>query len=159
MFETEFASYSEAFAGSGEMVVVRLVQEVMKAPENSLILLDDPEVSLHPGAQERLKYFLLDQIKMKRHQIIITSHSPSIIKDLPTKAIKVFYQNPKNGRFLITENVLPEEASFYIEFPVDSRKNITVEDKLARDLLEAVLTNMGAATKSLFNPLCGLNRE
>jgi predicted ATP-dependent endonuclease of OLD family len=48
MFETGFAKYSEAFAGSGEVAVVRLVREVLAAPPYSLILLDEPEVSLHP---------------------------------------------------------------------------------------------------------------
>ncbi len=38
--------YSEAFAGSGEFAVVMLVVEVTQAPANSLVLLDEPEVSL-----------------------------------------------------------------------------------------------------------------
>ena len=46
--------YTEAFAGSGEFAVVRLVTEILNAPERSLILLDEPEVSLHPGAQEKV---------------------------------------------------------------------------------------------------------
>lgn len=151
LFETKFASYSEAFAGSGEMAVVRLVTEVLSASESSLILLDEPEVSLHPGAQQRLKIFLLEQIKKKKHQVVLTSHSPSIIKDLPSKAIKVFYQNPGNGRFLIKEDMLPEEAFYHIEFPLDNRKTIIVEDKLAVEIIKAVLKRLGSETESLFN--------
>lgn len=151
LFVTEYAQYSEAFAGSGEMAVVRLVQEVLKAPDYSLILLDEPEVSLHPGAQERLKHFLLEQIQRKKHQIVITSHSPSFIKGLPIESIKVFYQNPQNGRFLVIEDMLPEEAFFHIEFNEESKKNITVEDKLAKDIIDALLTSLGAATQSLFS--------
>jgi predicted ATPase len=151
LFQTNFAKYSEAFAGSGEMAVVRLVREVLAAPDYSLILLDEPEVSLHPGAQARLKLFLLDQIKKKKHQIIITSHSPILIKGLPKEAIKVFNQNPSNGRFLINENLIPEEAFFHIEFPIDKRKNIIVEDKLAREILSSVLSDLGAASTNVFN--------
>lgn len=151
LFETDFAKYSEAFAGSGEMAVARLVYEVLKAPNYSLILLDEPEVSLHPGAQERLKVFLLDQIKRKKHQIVITSHSPSIVNGLPKESIKVFFQNPQTGRFHIKENLLPEEAFFHIEFPFDNKKRITVEDKLAKSIIESVLNKMGEATASLVN--------
>jgi predicted ATP-dependent endonuclease of OLD family len=79
LFETNFAKYSEAFAGSGEMAVVRLVREVLNAEQFSLILLDEPEVSLHPGAQSRLMIFLLEQIKIKKHQIVLTSHSQCLI--------------------------------------------------------------------------------
>lgn len=49
LFKTKHAEYSEAFAGSGEMAVVRLVREIIRAPKYALILLDEPEVSLHPG--------------------------------------------------------------------------------------------------------------
>ena len=151
LFQTEFANYSEAVAGSGEMAIVRLVREVLAADKFSLILLDEPEVSLHPGAQNRLQFFLLDQIKKKKHQIILTSHSPSLVKGLPKEAVKVFYQNPRNGRFLIKQNVLPEEAFYHIEFPVEKRKNIIVEDILAQEIVLAVLGKMGGAAKNLFN--------
>jgi len=151
LFQTDFAKYSEAVAGSGEMAVVRLVREVLGAENYSLILLDEPEVSLHPGAQTRLKLFLLDQIKNKKHQVVLTSHSPSIVKGLPKEAIKVFYQNPRNARFLVKENLTPEEAFFHIEFPVDNRKNIIVEDVLAQKLVSGVLSKMGKETESLLN--------
>lgn len=151
LFQTNFAKYSEAVAGSGEMAVVRLVREVLAAENYSLILLDEPEVSLHPGAQTRLKLFLLDQIKNKKHQVVLTSHSPSIVKGLPKESIKVFYQNPGNGRFLVKENLTPEEAFFHIEFPVDNRKNIIVEDVLAKEIVSGVLSKMGEETENLFN--------
>ncbi len=151
LFQTDFAKYSEAVAGSGEMAVVRLVREVLAANNYSLILLDEPEVSLHPGAQERLKLFLLEQIKLKKHQVVLTSHSPSIVKGLPKEAIKVFYQNPRNGRFLVRENLTSEEAFYHIEFPITKRKNIIVEDILAQEIVSGVLQKMGDATNNLFN--------
>lgn len=156
LFETTFAKYSEAFAGSGEMAVFRLVSEVLNAPPYSLILLDEPEVSLHPGAQERLKVFLLDQIIKKHHQIILTTHSPSIINGLPREGIKVFYQNPNTGRFFVKEDLLPEEAFYHIEFNIENKKSITVEDNLAKLIVDSVLDEMGEESKSIvdvkFNP-------
>jgi len=151
LFKTEFAKYSEAFAGSGEMAVVRLVKEVLSAKEYSLILLDEPEVSLHPGAQHRLKIFLLEQIKRKKFQVVLTSHSPSIVTSLPREAIKVFYQKPGDGRFIVKENLTPEEAFFHIEFPMENKHTIIVEDILAKQIVEGVLNVMGEETKNLFN--------
>lgn len=151
IFKTSHGEYSEAFAGSGEVAVARLVLKILEARDYSLILLDEPEVSLHPGAQSRLKIFLLEQIKLKKHQVILTSHSPSIIEGLPKEAIKVFYQNPSNGRFLIKEKLTPEEAFYHIEFPLVDKKNIIVEDILAQEILTEVLLNMGEETKNLFN--------
>lgn len=151
LFRTKHAEYSEAFAGSGEMAVVRLVREIVKAPEYSLILLDEPEVSLHPGAQERLTNFLLEQIKGKKHQVIVTSHSPSIIKHLPSQSIKALYQNPETGRFFVKENLLPEEAFFHIEVSLDNKKRIHFEDILAREIVDRVLESMGQERAQLFN--------
>lgn len=151
IFTSEHAVYSEAFAGSGEVAVVRLVLQLLNAPEYSLVILDEPEVSLHPGAQERLKIFLLEQIKFKKHQVVLSSHSPSIINGLPKEAIKVFSQNLNTGRFIIKENLTPEEAFYHIEFSVDDKMNIIVEDILAKSIFEGILSKMGDATKNLFN--------
>jgi predicted ATPase len=156
LFKASHANYSEAFAGSGEMAVVRLVQKVSKAPDYSLIILDEPEVSLHPGAQERLTNFLLEEIKRKKHQIVITSHSPSIIKNLPKEAIKVLYQNPSNGKFLVKEDLLPEEAFFHIEFSNENKKRVYFEDKLAKEIFYQVLKKLGTERESLFKLIYNL---
>ena len=153
LFKTQHAKYSEAFAGSGEMAIVRLVQEIVNAPSYSLIILDEPEVSLHPGAQERLTFFLLEQIKLKKHQIIVTSHSPSIIKHLPKEAIKVLYQNPNTGRFFIKENLLPAEAFYHLEFSLENKKRIHFEDLLAKEIVVSVLRKLGKEKEDLFK-LC-----
>ena len=57
-FTRNSINYSEAFAGSGEFVVIRIVKEILEAENKTLVLLDEPEVSLHPGAQEKLLEFL-----------------------------------------------------------------------------------------------------
>lgn len=67
-------SYSEANAGSGENAIINMVCTVLSVPNNSLILLDEPEVSLHPSAQKKLKIFLLQIIKKYHHQIVLSTH-------------------------------------------------------------------------------------
>ena len=133
--------YSEANAGSGEIAVVQLVRKVESAPENSLILLDEPEVSLHPGAQENLKLYLLESIKKKKLQVIISSHSPALIKGLPDSAIKLFKTN-ENGKFYIEENVHYQEAFYNIEDKVSDKKIIYCEDYAAQILIEKTLVYM-----------------
>ncbi len=150
-FSTSHANYSEAFAGSGEVAVVKLVLLTLEAKPHSLLLLDEPEVSLHPGAQDRLKLFLLEQIKKKKHQVVICTHSPSLVKGLPKESIKVFIQNIINGRFFVRENISPEEAFYHIELPIDKKKIILVEDILAKLILEEVLKEMGEAILNLFS--------
>jgi energy-coupling factor transporter ATP-binding protein EcfA2 len=149
IFETESYSYSEAFAGSGEMAVVRLVLEVLGAKQYSLILLDEPEVSLHPGAQKRLKFFLLDETRKKQLQVVISSHSPSMIEELPSNAIKVFSQLP-SGKFNVRNGITPHEAFYHLEQTNPARKTLIVEDFLSKEIINGVLKEMGDATASLF---------
>lgn len=149
IFETSSYSYSEAFAGSGEMAVVRLVLEVMGAKKYSLVLLDEPEVSLHPGAQKRLKHFLLEETRSNQLQVVISTHSPSIIEDLPSNAIKVFSQLP-SGKFNVRNGITPDEAFYHLEQTNPAKKTLIIEDLLSREIINGVLKEMGEATASLF---------
>ena len=133
--------YSEANAGSGETAVIRLVHSVINADEYSLILLDEPEVSLHPSAQKRVQEFLLVEIRKKKHQIIISSHSPALIKDLPKEAIKLFTTN-KNGYFHVQENVDYRLAFFELEEYANDKKTIICEDIDAKNLIERTLRTL-----------------
>ena len=99
---TEHYSYSEAFAGSGETAVAVLVHKMEKASDGSLIILDEPEVSLHPEAQRRLKDYLIEKVKVNKHQIVISTHSPFIIENLPNEAIKAFRISPETGSTEVT---------------------------------------------------------
>ncbi len=134
--------YSEANAGSGEIAVVQLVRQIEKAEDYSLILLDEPEVSLHPAAQENMKAYLLDAVKRKKLQVVISTHSPSIINGLPCSAIKLFKTN-KDGAFYIQEDVNYQEAFFNIEDKIDSKKIIYCEDEFAKKIIEKTLKQMG----------------
>ena len=125
-------SYSEAFAGSGEFAVVMLVLAVTGAKERSLILLDEPEISLHPGAQRKLMAFIRDQSKDRCHQFVLSTHSPTIISELPDDAIKVFRARPGDGKIeLLKQASAPADAFFRLGVPVSGEHVIFVEDKLA----------------------------
>ncbi len=149
LFSTQDLQYSEAFAGSGELSAAMLVYEVLNAPPNSLILLDEPEISLHPGAQTRLRQFLFEQIKLHKHQVIVSTHSPAFVDGLPSSAIKVFSTTP-GGKYSVVPERLPEEAFYEIGSPASAIKNVYTEDKLATEVVKAVIADMGDATSSIF---------
>ncbi len=133
--------YSEANAGSGETAVIQLVHKVMRADMFSLILLDEPEVSLHPSAQKKIQEFLLTEIKKKKHQVVISSHSPALVKELPKTAIKLFTTN-KNGFFRVQENVDYRMAFFEVEEYALDKKIIICEDIDAKVLIERALKHL-----------------
>lgn len=143
--------YTEAFAGSGEFSVVALVYAVHKAQEASLILLDEPEVSLHPGAQERLMNYMAESVKTKRHQVVLSTHSPAIVRNLPPNAIKLLLLDPYSGKVILPkQSSLAEEAFFHLGEPPTGKRMIVVEDKLATAVVQKVLQSEGEAFSQLF---------
>jgi len=149
-FSTSERSYTDAFAGSGESSVVRLVLEVEKAKEGSLVLLDEPETSIHPGAQDRMLAYLLDRTKRKKLQVVISTHSPTLVQYLPREAVKVFSLNAY-GLAEVIPNRPAEEAFHYIGHRYDARINIVVEDRLAQAVVNAAIRSRGEAFAKRFS--------
>ncbi|EET1586318.1 ATP-binding protein, partial [Escherichia coli] len=131
---------TEAFAGSGEFAIVSLILNIYSAKPNSLILLDEPEVSLHPGAQKRMMDVLYSIVEQKKHQVVISTHSPVIVNTLPKDAIKLFVFDEESETAKIVQNIAPDEA--FIELGHDiNKKTIIVEDKLAKAIIDKAIKN------------------
>lgn len=134
VFTTPNVAYSEAFAGSGEIAVVSLVVQVRAQKKETLILLDEPEVSLHPAAQKRLLHFLLEECRKKHHQVVFTTHSPHLVENLPSKAIKVFVPGALE-HFDVLNEVHPYAAFHRLGATSPSRIKVLVEDRLAKHIV------------------------
>ncbi|MGF7122571.1 ATP-binding protein [Rhodococcus sp. AG1013] len=134
--------YSEAHAGSGEFAIVRLVDAISEMDNNGLLLLDEPEVSLHPGAQKRLVNFLKRQVVRKGTQVVLSTHSPSIVEELPAEAIKLLSADPETGEVsLISDETHPSQAFFHIGHTTGLKnKRIMVEDALAAEIVSRAIT-------------------
>jgi predicted ATP-dependent endonuclease of OLD family len=130
VFSNSELEYSEAFAGSGEITVLNLVVRIREQSKHSLILLDEPEVSLHPAAQKRLLKFLMQECKKNHHQVVFTTHSPHMVEPLPSSAIKVFTEQ-ESGRFDIVNNTHPYAAFHRLGATLPGRVRVLVEDRLA----------------------------
>lgn len=135
LFEKPSHRYSEAFAGSGEVAVVSSVIKILAAEEYALVLLDEPETSLHPGAQRRFLEFLLTCIKQKNLQIIVSTHSPEFVDGLPERAIKVLEVTP-TGQVTVAASASPLVAFNRLGSARHDRLRVIVEDELARQIVE-----------------------
>ncbi|MDQ2086071.1 AAA family ATPase [Herbivorax sp. ANBcel31] len=131
--------YSEYNAGSGEFVVANMVDKIERMSSTSILLLDEPEVSLHPGAQKRLICYILEMIKRKKIQVIITTHSTNIIDRLPKSAIKCF-RKMENGTIAIGEETFFKNAFLELEADFVDKKYIIVEDGMAKNIIDRILT-------------------
>jgi hypothetical protein len=130
----------------------------MEAPPASLILVDEPEVSLHPGAQRKLMTFLAEQSKRRKHQIVISTHAQEIVRDLPREAIKVLHPSEKDGKVeLVSRYSDPSEAFFRIGIKLPRSKTIFVEDMLAAAVVKRAIRPLGESPNAQVEvrPLAG----
>lgn len=151
LFKTQHGRYSEAFAGSGEVAVTSCVVQVLKAEKGTLVLLDEPEVSLHPGAQERLLAFLIKQARTRLLQVVFSTHSPHLVTALPEDAIKSFHQLT-DGRFAIIPASHPYAAFRRLGVTGREKVRVIVEDRLAKFVVDqALLVHFDEATRGVFS--------
>lgn len=65
---------------SGEQHIIVLYYELLfKLKENTLLLMDEPEISLHIAWQKRIISDLQEILKLNRMDVIIATHSPAVI--------------------------------------------------------------------------------
>ncbi|MGO1995229.1 MAG: AAA family ATPase, partial [Lactiplantibacillus plantarum] len=109
--------------------------------------LDEVETSLHPGAQSKITKFLLNLIIYKKLQVVISTHSPQLVKDLPEKAIKNVYFDKINNSVNVKNKCLPSEAFNEIGFSVFGKCNVYVEDLNAKLLCKAIIADTNNTAK------------
>jgi hypothetical protein len=73
------AQYSENNMGFGEGRTLYLVDLLENSPEQSLFVIEEPETSLHENAQFELGRYFLDVCNRRHHQIILTTHSSTLL--------------------------------------------------------------------------------
>jgi DNA-binding transcriptional LysR family regulator/energy-coupling factor transporter ATP-binding protein EcfA2 len=152
LFETNhFNGYSDAFAGSGESAAALLVHNILQAPKGSLILLDEPETSLHPRAQQRMLEFIAHQAVRKSLQIVMATHSIYFAKGLPQQAIRVLVLG-QDGTVTVRTDLLADEALHEIG-TLPTGKTILVEDERAKHVVISALKLSSSHALSEFQVL------
>lgn len=93
---TTASHYSSFNTASGEDVLVSILTQILDAPHNSLILIDEIEVGLHPKIQRRLMDVLYMISRDEHKQFIVTSHAYAILDSVPAES-RLFIENVTAG--------------------------------------------------------------
>ncbi|WP_329859354.1 ATP-dependent nuclease [Stenotrophomonas hibiscicola] len=119
--------YSGFHQGAGELAAAELLAQTF--PKYGLILIDEIETSLHPRAQRRLLRDLAAIAREQELQIVITTHSPYILAELPDAA-RLYIMQGSTGKSVVT-GVSPEFAMTKMDEERVPECDIYVEDKRA----------------------------
>lgn len=129
-------------ASSGELVLITSIVYLSTAmTERTVVLIDEPENSLHPKWQKEYARILLDIFYLYQPKIIIATHSPLIIS-----GAELFVENPKiykaeNFNFVLQmKEPLNMEEMYFRFFDITTPQNRFLSDRIVR-LLNTLANN------------------
>lgn len=103
--------------------------ETKEGHSNTILLLDEPGLSLHPIAQYDLAKFF--RRLSEDNQLIYTSHSPFLVDMDNLGNVKAVYVDSKTGRTKVSSNLRYNEVDAEKSiFPVHAALGLTVSDTL-----------------------------
>jgi len=147
LLEREWGELSQFHQGAGEDSTLDLFRTLQGVPNNSLLLIDEVEASLHPRAQRRLVRFLLWLARQRRIQIILTTHSPYVLQELPQEARILLLPGPQG--LSVVYGVSPEFAMSRLDDEVHPDVHIFVEDRESEILLREILASSADSAELL----------
>jgi predicted ATP-binding protein involved in virulence len=79
-----------------QQLFVKALNLKMMALKNSLILIDEPELSLHPNWQNHILRIYQNIANQGNNQLIVATHSPQIISSTPNQSLRILIKKGKN---------------------------------------------------------------
>ncbi len=133
----DFGEISQFHQGAGEDATLDLFRVIEGIPNYSLLIIDEVEASLHPRAQRRLVRFLLQLTRKKKIQVILSTHSPYVLEELPLEANILLL--PSSDGLSVVYGATPEFALSRIDENVHPELLLFVEDRDASALLREII--------------------
>ena len=137
MVEQSGNKYSEAHMGFGEGRILYLLSILETLPEKSLILIEEPETSLHQSAQYHFGKYLIDVAKNRRHQIFLTTHSEYLLNALHSDS-RIYLNKTKQG-VKLDYGLTSSLAKSLMTDGTDKALFILVEDSCAAAILTEII--------------------
>jgi len=103
---------TEVHFSSGELALMFYFRSLENIKENEILLIDECELYLHPNWQKKFLFYLIQFFK-KKIQIILTTHSPFLLSDIPKQNI-IFLDKDENGncKVLKHDKVMNKKQTF-----------------------------------------------
>lgn len=140
------AQYSENNMGFGEGRVVYSVRLLESCPEKSLIVIEEPETSLHDSAQYEFSKYLIDVSLRRGHQIIFSTHSSVMMGALPPEGRKLLVRD--SDGVIVYDRVSSSRIRTALSAGEGGHALICVEDNFAQSFLREILRRFDKALLS-----------
>lgn len=129
--------YSENNMGFGEGRVVYTVRLLETCPAQSLIVLEEPETSLHENAQYEFAKYLIDVANRRGHQIVFSTHSSNMMNALPPEGRKLLVRSSDGVE--VYDRVSSSRIKTALSAGESGHAIVCVEDEFAQSMLREIL--------------------
>ena len=114
--EREDLAYPLSHCGTGVSQVLAILYVVITSQESRVIIIDEPQSFLHPGAAKKLIEILKN---FSEHQYFISTHSPSIITAAnPSTITKLWHQDNETKTCVMNSGNIKEQRELLSELGV-----------------------------------------
>jgi NACalpha-BTF3-like transcription factor len=114
--EREDLAYPLSDCGTGVSQVLAILYVVITSKDPQIIIIDEPQSFLHPGAAKKLIEILK---KFSQHQYFIATHSAEIIAAAnPSTIVKLLYENGETQASTMNARDIREQRSLLAELGV-----------------------------------------
>jgi len=140
----EEIEYPSHYMGAGEQKIVYIINEVLKAPDGALILIEELDVSLHDSAIKSLINFLQQQAISRQIQIVFTTHWLGVQALSDDVNIVSLFEEPATRNIVVREAFDPQFIHGLNNDNEQRRQiKVWVEDTLTQKIVELVAREMG----------------
>lgn len=99
--ESELANFYASLS-SGHKIIIKILADItaqMSLSQPSLLLIDEPEVHLHPSLQAAFLQSIRICLELFDGYAILTTHSPVILQEMPSRYIRVLRRLENTSTF------------------------------------------------------------
>lgn len=129
--------YSEKSFSLGELCTLKLAKKICAVEQNSLLLIDEVEMALHPQAQVRLLQKITEIAEAKNLTVLFSTHSATLIKNTSRKSL-IHLKSGEDGVVSVINGAFPAQVLGDVAFDDELAADFVfyVEDKQAKLLAE-----------------------
>lgn len=131
------SAYSENNMGFGEGRVIHTIKVLETCPRQSLVVLEEPETSLHENAQYEFCKYLIDVSLRRGHQIIFSTHSSTMLSALPPEARKMLSRDAEGVK--VYDRISSAEIRSALSAGSAGKVVVAVEDPFAQSMLREII--------------------
>lgn len=121
--------FRPANVGFGYSYVLPVIIATLLAEKGSILIIENPEAHLHPGAQSRLAQFVINMAKEKKLQVVMETHSDHVVNGMriamkqgildPQDAVVVYFAHDNGTTAPTITTITCDKNGMLSEYPDD----------------------------------------